>query len=191
MLAGAALLAFAALGRVGASAGYVWSDRLLDHPIILGGAGLVLGTIGAARALPGLARAAAIVAGTAVVVVWCGWFTLQGAFSPSPWQQGRAANRDGTLESEVLLAGIVDPIYVIRVEQTDRGPWSRSFLAGCIDGDALSLTGLRWQGSELIADTSAGSIAIAVGPDGRPGTWRTVDPTVDEGAVGPVTLDAC
>ncbi len=195
-LIGAAVLLVAASlgGLLAAEAGYVWVDRRLNHPMILGATAGLLGVLGAVQLFRGLLRALALVMCVSATAIWGAWFALVTAFcSPSSWAGGPdVSNPEGTLRARVLLAGMVDPIYVIRIEQTDRGPLNRSLVAGCINGDGLALQELRWEGQSLIADTSAGAIAITVATDGRGAGWQSVaDATQYEGAGGPVRLEAC
>lgn len=128
------------------------------------------------------------VAGTAV---WLVWFSLVAIFSPSPWTELDVSNQAGTLKARVFLTG-VEEMDIIRIQQTDRGLLSRSFVAGCISSDAFGLDELRWEGSSLIADTSSGSIAITVSNDGHAGEWHQVaDATIDEQGEEQISLDAC
>jgi hypothetical protein len=189
----AALIATSFIGLLGADAGYVWPDRLLNHPITLGLTAGLLGVLGAIQLFRGLLCAIALVICVSATAIWGAWFALEAAFSPSAWPGGPdVSNRAGTLRSQVLLAGMVDPIYMIRIEQTDRGPLNRAFVAGCINGDSLALRELRWEGSSLIADTSAGAIAITVSDQGRPGVWHPVAGTTrHKRGGGRVRLEAC
>jgi hypothetical protein len=189
----AVLMAACCVGVLADTAGYVWPGRLLNHPIIFGAAAGLLGVLSAVRLFRGLLCAIAIVMCLSATAIWGAWFALMAAFSPSAWAGGPdVSNQAGTLRARVFLAGIVDPIYLIRIEQTDRGPLNRALVSGCINGDALVLQELRWQGSSLIADTSAGAIAITVATDGRAAGWHSIaDDTRDEGASGRVRLEEC
>lgn len=191
-LAGA-LLAVLAIGWYGAAAGYVHAERL-DHPTALTLAAGAAATVGLGLLLRGAVRTVVVLIGLGATTLGCaGLFALVSVFSASTWDDAAVVvtSPDGSLTTRVLLDGIVDPIYRVQVQQTDHGLLSRVVELGCINGESHRLQSLRWEGDELVAETSAGSIAITVpDPDSdRPVAWREVPgATLDEGAV---TLEEC
>jgi hypothetical protein len=188
---GAVLIALFGVGRVSANAGYVWPDRLLNHPIIYGMTAGALVVIGAVLLLGGLLRGLVIILCVGVTAAWLVYFSLLGIFSPSPVTDLDVSNQAGTLKARVFSLGL-EETDLIRIEQTNRGPLNRSFVAGCISFDSVGLEELRWEGSSLIADTEGGSIAITVDNDGHAGAWHKVDDaTIDESGEEQISLDVC
>ena len=187
----AVLIALSGVGLNATNAGYIWADRLLNHPILFGIAAGVLAALGAAQLFGGFFRVLLILFCVAGTAIWVVWFSFAAVFSPTPWKELDVPNQADTLKARVFLTG-VEEMYLIRIEQTDRGPLSRSFVAGCINGDSVGLDELRWEGSSLIADTSGGSISVTVTDDGHAGEWRQVaDTTIGEQGEEQISLDAC
>ncbi|MEI5674409.1 MULTISPECIES: hypothetical protein [unclassified Nocardioides] len=189
------LLVVLAIGWYGAAAGYVHAERL-DHPTVLTLAAGAAATVGLGLLLRGTALTVVVLIGLGATTLGCAaLFALVSVFSASTWDDPAVVvtSPDGSLTTRVLTTGLSES-YVLQVRQNDRGLRSRVIDLGCLDADANSLRALRWEGDELVADTSAGSIAITVpAPDSdRPVAWREVlDATLGEGAVGPVTLEEC
>lgn len=196
LLAAGALLALVAVPAAAFEYSYVWAERLLDHPVLLGALGWSL--VGAGVCLivrRDWLQVLAGVAGGAAVLCW-----ISAAWTVTLLESDQfdgfsgVANTDSTMQTHVLLGGFVDPYWEIRVEQTDRGLLNRRFTVGCVNGDGHSLERLAWSGRSLIVDTSAGTVAVPVDDDGHIGRARPInDPTVDEGSgtVGGQVLEAC
>lgn len=174
--------------------GYVWPDRLFDHQLIIGGAAWLLVVLATLLVLRGWRLAVALAGLFLLGLAGLAWCVLGHVFGTSPAPDlGVIANHDRTLQSRVAVGGIIDPIYEVHVEQTSRGLLNRTFLVGCIDGDALSLVRMRWEGDALIADTTSGSIAVRVSETGAIGEPYPVaaEAAGGEGGYPPVTYSAC
>ena len=188
---GGLLAVWCGLGVAGTAAGFLLAERL-NHPILLGLAAGVLLTAGAVLRLGGAWRAWVILAGAIATFAWTGHAALQNVFAPADaGVRYEVVNADGSLRAHVLLTGIVDPVYLVRIEQTDRGALDRFFVAGCIDGDALDLGSLRWDGDQLVALTDLGDLAMQVSGNGHVRSWHLVEGTGGSPSEGYASLDDC
>lgn len=167
VVAGVVLFAVGTVGRAGDRVGLVLSFRWMDHPLLLGGPGVALVTVGLVLLVRTPVRQLlAGLVGTAVTLAWCGLAALDAVFSPAVDDtHSYLAVEDGSLRTMVLLGGLVDPVWQVRVEQ--HGRWlNRWHTVGC----TASLEGLSWRGHDLVIDTETGDVVVPVDREGRPGT---------------------
>ncbi|NHA00252.1 hypothetical protein G5V59_09375 [Nocardioides sp. W3-2-3] len=166
VVVGAVLFAVGTVGWAGDNVGLVLSYRWMDHPLLLGGPGLALVASGCVVLVrTTLRRVLAALAGTVVTLAWCGLAATYVVFSPGVDDEySYRSVEDGSLRTMVLIGGIVDPIWEVRVEQ--RGRWPNHWHSvGC----TASLEGLAWRGRDLVLDTETGDVVVPIDAEGRAG----------------------
>ena len=158
-----------ALGVVGvltSSTTFVWVNRLIDHPFLLGTA--AAGCVGTGLFwLQALGRRALLVS---CVAVGLPWGALALFLAPVLTNEARAvvAAPPGPVDYEVVVReatdGWIDPAWVLSIRQRD-GLLAREWSVGCISGDASNhaYEGVLWERrSRLTVVTDRGPVVVPV-----------------------------
>lgn len=158
-----------------ATSTFVWVNRLIDHPYLLGAAGAVcvgFGLYCLLREVWQRVAAVPLYLGASLVWVLLVWFftpflsekTL--AVVPAP-----PSGDDYAVVVREVTDGWNDKAWLLFIRQQD-GLFSREWSLGCISADALKDTykNVAWEErSRLIVTTRARSVAVNVDPStGRP-----------------------
>jgi hypothetical protein len=152
----------------------IWVDRLLVRTwtsgavaVLLTIVGLGLTRISREQFAVATAVTAAIAVGMAAVVFFAGKWNRHA--SPD-WSGMTSGN--GLLQTNVLVTGTEAPRWIIRVEETGRGPLGRIDTVGCTS-PWLPLTGLGWHGDILRIDVKGGHVDVRL--DDRAGEIAIVE----------------
>ncbi|GAB3248803.1 hypothetical protein GCM10027425_05530 [Alteromonas gracilis] len=172
-----ALVALGAWGRLDPQ-GFVWVDRLFDHPVLFGVLALMLTAWGLVRlTIRRWVQVSLWVAAACAVGLW----VLVGSVLGELLGKGQVVAIEPAPDASYLVvvrstsAGFVDPAWDVAIRQTS-GLTAREFEIGCIDGDDPRHTfqDVRWVGPDVLQVRTSGHAAmVRVDPvTGEPGPVR-------------------
>lgn len=140
--------------------GFVWVERLLNHPFLFGCAAALLFGLGVAL----LTRhrwlgVSAQVIGVTVALAWAALGVVASSwFGTSPVARATAPGGDYQVVVEEGT-DVIDPMWEIVVEQRG-GLLARRWEVGCISGDWNGFRGVAWPNSRVLVVSTANGRAL-------------------------------
>lgn len=165
MVAALVLVAAGAVAVLTADAGFVWVDRLLHHPFVLGAVAAPLFCVGLAGTLRRRWMAVLLVIlGVLVGGVWA-LLGLAVTWLGGTTTVARVAAPEGGYHVVVRQGtDVIDPFWDVVIQQ-DGGPFARQWAVGCINGDGNDFRGVSWDTTgRLIVKTSDGPAPVLIDP---------------------------